>query len=267
MKLNNKISVVVGAGNGLGRATALLFASEGAKVALVDHDTAVLAPIAIEIARIGGTAITIAADVSQAEEVKAMVERTVAELGLPSVLFNNAGVVSQENGPLTEVSEDAFDRVVSINFKGAWLAIKYVVPYMIQAGGGSIINTSAASSSMAGNSIGYVGAEAAVASMTRVAAVEFAEHGIRVNSFCPGAVRDPAPAGEPGVQCSKGERYDDTLQSTVSLLRRFGEPEEMAKTVLFLACDDSSFTTGASFLADGGWTAKRSYNGAVPVLA
>ena len=249
MKLANKIALITGAGSGMGRAAALLFAKEGAKIACADIDQAGANETAKTIEREGGVAVGIKADVSKSEEVRTMVAAAAEKLGPPTILYNNAGIEGESNF-LAQMPEEDFDRVIAINLRGVWLGMKYALPHMIKSGGGSIINTA----SIAGlvgikSAAAYCAAKAGVIALTRVAALEYGRYNIRVNAICPGAIDTPMVQrvqGEGGLRGGAINR--------VSVLGRIGKPEEIAKTALFLASDDSSFATGAPFVIDGGWT-------------
>lgn len=249
MKLTNKVALITGAGSGMGRAAALLFAREGAKIAAIDVNQASAEDTVKQIKTAGGSAFAFRADVSKAEDAKAMVEATVSRLGIPNVLYNNAGIEG-EGGFLAQLSEEGFDRVIAINLRGVWLGMKYALPHMIKNGGGSIINTASIAGMVAvKGAAAYCAAKAGVIALTRVAAMEYGRYNIRVNAICPGAIDTPMVArisGEGGMS--------QQATSRISLLGRIGRPEEIAQTALFLASDDSSFATGAPFIIDGGWT-------------
>jgi NAD(P)-dependent dehydrogenase (short-subunit alcohol dehydrogenase family) len=249
MKLTNKVALITGAGSGMGRAAALLFAREGAKIAAIDINQASAEDTVKQIKTAGGNAFAFRADVSKAEDAKAMVEATVGRLGIPNVLYNNAGIEG-EGGFLAQLSEEGFDRVIAINLRGVWLGMKYALPHMIKNGGGSIINTASIAGMVAvKGAAAYCAAKAGVIALTRVAAMEYGRYDIRVNAICPGAIDTPMVArisGEGGMS--------QQATSRISLLGRIGRPEEIAQTALFLASDDSSFATGAPFIIDGGWT-------------
>jgi NAD(P)-dependent dehydrogenase (short-subunit alcohol dehydrogenase family) len=249
MKLANKIALITGAGSGMGRAASLLFAKEGAKIACADIDQAGANETAKMIEREGGKAFSIKADVSKSEQVQAMVAAAAEKLGPPTILYNNAGIEGASNF-LAQMSEEDFDRVIAINLRGVWLGMKYALPHMIKCGGGSIINTA----SIAGlvgikSAAAYSAAKAGVIALTRVAALEYGRYNVRVNAICPGAIDTPM------VQRVQGEGgLREGAINRISVLGRIGKPEEIAKTALFLASDDSSFATGAPFVIDGGWT-------------
>ena len=253
MKLQNKIAIITGAAGGMGRAAALLFAREGAKVAVVDLAESAALPTVEEIRKDGGTAIAIGADVTRTDDVKRIAERTVSELGLPNVLFNNAGVDTEGKRPLIDISEEAFDRTVEVNLKGPWLVMKYVVPHMIEAGGGSIINTASIGAFVAVSTAGYCAAKAGLVALTRVAAVELGRYKIRVNALCPGATLTPMATQQRAELAARGIKTSASGLDRVIPLGHMAEPEDMARMALFLASDDSAYATGAPFIVDGGW--------------
>lgn len=253
MKLEGKVAIVTGAAGGMGEATAILFAREGAKVAVVDLVEEAAQPTVQKIRDEGGTAIAIGADVTRSADVARIVARTLAELGPPTVLVNHAGVDTEGNLPLHEVSEEAFDRVVEVNLKGPWLTMKHVVPHMIAAGGGTIVNTASIGAFIAALTAGYCASKAGLVALSRVGAVQLARHNIRVNSLCPGATTSPMTEKE--LQALKDHGlFDPQSIYRMSALGRMADPMEQAKATLFLACDDSSFVTGAPLIVDGGWT-------------
>jgi 3-oxoacyl-[acyl-carrier protein] reductase len=254
VKLANKIAIITGAAGGMGHAAALLFAREGAAIAVVDLEERASQQTVDEVVAQGGKAIAIGADVTRTADVKRIVERTVAELGLPNVLFNNAGVDTEGKKPLIHISEEAFDRTVAVNLKGPWLMMKYVVPKMIEAGGGSIVNTASIGAFLAVSTAGYCAAKAGVVAMTRIAAVELGKHNIRVNALCPGTTSTPMAKKQRAEMQARGLPTSSEIMKRMTVLGRMAEPEEMAKMALFLASDDSSYATGSPFIVDGGWT-------------
>ncbi len=249
MKLENKVAVVTGGGSGMGRATALLFAAEGAKIAVVDIDERAAAETANEIEKAGGAAIAIRADVSKQADAQNMIDVAAKKLGPLGVVFNNAGIEG-ESGFVANMTEEAFDRVIAINLRGVFLGMKYALPLMIKAGGGSIINQASIAGMVAvRGGAAYCAAKAGVIAMTRVAALEYARYNIRVNCICPGGIETPM-----AKRIRRGAEPDPKAISRISVLGRMGRPEEIAKMALFLAGDDASFATGAPFVVDGGWT-------------
>lgn len=255
MRLKDKVAIITGAAGGMGEAAALLFAREGAKVAAVDLDEARLAPLIERIHAEGGNAIAIGADVTIAADVQAIVTRTEAAFGLPNVLFNNAGVDTEGKRSILDIDEAAFDKVVEVNLKGVWLMIKQVAPRMIEAGGGSIVNTASIGAFVAASSAGYCASKAGVVGLTKVAAVELGRHGIRVNTLCPGATETPMAKHQRAEMERKGLPTSNEIIDRMGVLGRLAQPEEMAQMALFLASDDSSFATGADFINDAGWMA------------
>ncbi|HVN88638.1 MAG TPA: SDR family oxidoreductase [Candidatus Binataceae bacterium] len=251
MRLANKVAIITGAGSGMGKCAALLFASEGAKIAASDINEAAVKETVAEITKKGGEAIAIRTDVSKAPDVERMVNETVAKFGKLDIIYNNAGIEG-DSGFVANLTEEQFDRVIAINLRGVWLGMKYALPQMMKQRSGSIINTA----SIAGivgikGSTPYAAAKAGVIAMTRVAALEYGRYNIRVNAICPGAIETPM------AQRIRGEGVEPNPRAIkrISVLERMAQPEEIARVALFLASDDASFATGAPFIIDGGWTA------------
>lgn len=255
MRLAGKIAIITGSAGGMGQASAVMFAKEGARVACIDLSEQNNADTMAQIAAIGGTAISIGADVTRTADVERIVARTVTELGLPNILFNNAGADTEDKQSILKINEAAFDRVVEVNLKGPWLMIKHVAPKMIEAGGGSIINTASIGAFIAASSAGYCASKAGLVGLTKVAAVELARHGIRVNTLCPGATETPMAKHQRVEMEKAGMPTSNAIIDRMGVLGRLAEPDEMAKMALFLASDESSFATGADFVNDGGWLA------------
>jgi NAD(P)-dependent dehydrogenase (short-subunit alcohol dehydrogenase family) len=249
MKLENKVALITGAGSGMGKSAALIFASEGAKIAAADISEELVKETATEITKKRGQAIAIRADVSKSEDVKRMVDETVAKFGALNIVYNNAGIEGESNF-VSNMTEEQFDRVIAINLRGVFLGMKYALPHLIKAGGGSIINQASIAGLVAvRGGAAYSAAKAGVIALTRVAALEYGRYNIRVNSICPGAIETPM-----AQRIRKGAPPNPKAIQRISVLGRMAEPEEIAKVALFLASDDSSFATGAPFIIDGGWT-------------
>jgi len=253
MKLANKVALITGAGSGMGRVGALLFALEGARVAAADLDEHAAARTASEIEAAGGIAVALSADVSKAEGAQSMVAATVEKLGAPDILYNNAGIEG-DSAFMAQLSEEAFDRVIAVNLRGVWLGMKYALPQMMKKGAGSVINVASVAGLVAiRGATAYCASKAGVIALTRVAALEYARYNIRVNCICPGTIDTPMVrrihhAG------AKDDLPERALGPTASVLGRAAAPEEIAKMALFLASEDASFATGAQFVVDGGWT-------------
>ena len=249
-KLDGKVAIVTGASSGIGRATALLFAEEGAKVVVADWHEDDGRRVADEIAGGGGAATFVRVDVSQPEDVEAMVRAAVDTYARLDVLFNNAGVEG-EQAPTAECTLENWDRVIAVNLKGVFLGMKYGIAAMLRSGGGSIINNASVAGIVGfANIPAYSASKGGVIQLTKTAALEYAKQGVRVNAICPGVIWTPM------VERFVGGR-EETRGALEALepVGRFGRPEEVAQLALFLACEDSTFCTGAPFLVDGGFVA------------
>ena len=244
-KLDGKVALITGAASGIGRATALLFAREEAKIAVADCVPAGGQETVEMIQKSGGDAVFIEADVSQAADVERMVKTTVNTYGQIDILFNNAGV-GQTGNSMLETTEDEWDRVLNINLKGVFLCSKWAIPVMLDQGGGVIINTASIAGLVGLPGIPAYGvSKAGVIQLTRMMAAEYGRQNIRVNCICPGAIQTPMTE-------SVSLPMDAYIQ--VQFLNRTGQPEDIARAALYLASDDSPFVTGAAFVVDGGWT-------------
>ncbi|MGI8517267.1 MAG: glucose 1-dehydrogenase [Acidimicrobiia bacterium] len=250
MRLEEKVALITGAAGGIGRETALRFAQEGARVVVVDLNHDSVAAVASEVVKAGGKATAVAADVSKTSDCEAMVAAAEAEFGRLDVIFNNAGIMHSEDDDAVSTEEAVWDLTMDINAKGVFLGCKYAIPALRRAGGGSIINTASfvAVVGAATPQLAYTASKGAVLSMTRELAVIHARENIRVNALCPGPLRTELLM-----------RFLDTDEKKQRRLvhipmGRFGEAKEMANAALWLASDESSFTTGATFLVDGGLT-------------
>jgi len=247
--LKGKTAIITGATAGIGRATALLFAREGAPVVATGRNRARGEALASEL---GGDVRFIAADVRIAADCRRVVDETIDWFGRVDVLFNNAGVLYP--GSVVDLTEEAWDETIDTSVKGAFLMSKYAVPHMIERGGGAIINMGSEWSITGGEAaVGYCAAKAGVLNLTRAMAIDHGPQGIRVNCICPGDVDTPMLQDEARKRGIPWEVF--CRGAAARPLGRVGTPEEIAKAVLFLATDDSSFMTGAALVVDGGGTA------------
>jgi NAD(P)-dependent dehydrogenase (short-subunit alcohol dehydrogenase family) len=251
-RFDGKTVVITGAAGGIGRATAVRFASEGARLVLVDLAGTPLAEVADAVEKAGGAAHAVSADVSRAADVERYANEAVRVFGGIDCFFNNAGIEGYI-GSLVVYPEETFDKVIAVNLKGVWLGMKYVGPIMRARGGGSIVNTaSTAGLRGSGTIIAYVASKHAVIGMTKSAALEFAPHGIRVNAICPAPIETRMMrALEQGLDPADPESVHQRLARS-SPLGRYGKPEEVAALVAFLCSADASYLTGEAYLIDGG---------------
>ena len=245
-KLEGKVAVVTGAGSGMGRASALLFAEEGAKVVCADvsrnEDSAA--------EEIGKAAIAVHTDVSQAADVQAMFAAAVETFGRLDVVFNNAGWNAPHH-PIDETDDDLFDRLVAVNLRGVFLGIKYAVPALRAAGGGSIINTASATGLVGRKGIAAYGStKGGVVALTMGAALDLAADNIRVNCICPGMIYTGRGGAPPDNSAPVPTRAMPVPMA------RYGTPREIATAAVFLAGDDSSYMTGVALPVDGGYVAE-----------
>jgi NAD(P)-dependent dehydrogenase (short-subunit alcohol dehydrogenase family) len=250
MRLEGKVALITGAAAGIGRESALLFASEKASVVAVDIDEQGGRQVVADIERDGGKAIFVKADVSKAADCQQMVQAAEKTFGKLNVLFNNAGIMLGADDDAISTAEDVWEKTMAVNVKGVFLGCKFGIPAIRRAGGGSIINTASfvAVLGAATPQIAYTASKGAVLAMTRELAVIHARENIRVNALCPGPLRTELLMKFLDTDEKKQRRLVHVP------LGRFGESKEMAKAALFLASDESSYTTGATFLADGGIT-------------
>ena len=249
MKLKDRVVLITGAGSGIGHQTALACAREGAKIVAVDLDEAAAAKTCAAIG--AGDAIAVQSDVSRAADCARMVQRAEEDFGRLDVLFNNAGISHIDDDDAVNTEEDVWDLTMDVNLKGVFLGCKYGIPALRRAGGGAIVNTASfvALLGAATPQLAYTASKGGVLALTRELAVVHAREQIRSNALCPGPLRTELLM-----------KYLDTEEKLNRRLvhipmGRFGEAEEIARTVVFLASDDASYITGTSFVVDGGITA------------
>ena len=242
--------LVTGAGSGIGRAAAQLFANEGGRVVVVDQDENEAQATVTSIRQAGGEALAIGADVSREADCRGMVERALAAYGRLHVAFNNAGI-GASGFAVADEEEVTWSRVIDVNLKGIFLAMKYEIPAMVSAGGGAIVNTASVAGLVGERGIGaYAASKHGVVGLTRTAALDYIGRGVRINAVCPGATRTQILANwfqDPKVESFILSRHP---------IGRIAEPEEIARAVLFLASDDASFIVGQALAVDGGLTAQ-----------
>ncbi len=250
LRLAGKVAIVTGGSGGIGRATAHLFAREGAQVVIGDVDGTAGRETAAEIARSGGKALFQSCDVSSEQDMSALVETAEREFGGLDILFNNAGV-EQPLTPSDELDTGVFDRVLDINLKGTFLGCKYAIRSFLKSGGGVIVNNSSVSAfANVGCNLSYAASKGAIMSLTRVLAVEYAKRNIRVNAICPGVI--DTGMNRRNLDLAADPAQLETTWMTATPMGRMGTAEEVAEAVLYLASSQSSFTTGIGLLLDGG---------------
>jgi NAD(P)-dependent dehydrogenase (short-subunit alcohol dehydrogenase family) len=248
-RLTDKRALITGAASGIGRATALLFAREGAAVAVVDVDEAGGQAVAQAIRNEGGQAVFVRCDVTQAEDCQRAVQRAVDEWSGIDVLFNNAGIIRRAT--VIGTTEEEWDRVMAVNVKSIFLLSKYAIPVMAQAGGGAIVNTSSGWGLVGGrNAVSYCASKGAVVNMTRAMALDHGAQNIRVNCICPGDTDTPMLRNEARQLGESDEVF--LAEAADRPLQRVGRPEDIAQAVLYLVSDGASFVTGTALVVDGG---------------
>lgn len=249
MRLTGKVAFITGGASGIGRATALLFAREGAAVSVVDLDETGGQAVAQTILDGGGRAIFVRCDVSLAADCQRAVRQTVDILGGLDVLFNNAGIIRRAT--VVDTTEEEWDRVMAVNVKSVFLLSKYTVPFMVRAGGGAIINTASGWGLVGGRRAAlYCASKGAVVLLTRAMALDHGEQNIRVNCLCPGDTDTPMLRDEARQLGESGEQF--LAEAAQRPLQRIGRPEDIAQAALYLASDASSFVTGTTLVVDGG---------------
>jgi len=251
MRLQDKVTIITGAGGGMGRVAAQLFAAEGARVVVAEYGEAAGQETVELVTKAGGQATFVRADVSQEGDARAMVDHALATYGRVDCLYNNAGIMPEKDHSVTDTDVDTWDAVMAVNVRGVYLGCKYAIPAMIDAGGGSIINI-ASFVAILGCSVpqdAYTASKGAVLSLTRSLAVQFGPHGIRTNAICPGPVETPLLM-DWLVKDEEAKRIRLARNPT----GRFGKPEEIVHMAVYLASDESRWTNGASLVVDGGIT-------------
>ncbi len=247
--LLSKVALITGGASGIGRATALLFAHEGAAVAVVDIDQPGGQAVVQAIIAAGGRAIFIAADISQVADCQAVVQQTVAEWGSLDILFNNAGIIRRAS--VLETTETEWNRVMAVNVKSVFLLSKYTIPVMVQAGGGVIINTASGWGLVGGRqAASYCASKGAVVLLTKAMALDHGQQNIRVNCLCPGDTDTPLLRSEAEQLGQPGQHF--LAEAAQRPLQRLGYPEDIAQAALYLASEASAFVTGTSLVVDGG---------------
>lgn len=248
MRLKDEVALITGGASGIGRATAELFAREGARVAVADYDP-YGRDIVQAITTAGGQAIFLTADVSDSAQVTKMVDAALQAYGRIDILFNGAGILYY--GTVLETDEQAWNRVIRINLTGTYLCCRAVLPHMIRQGGGSIVNVASTvgAHDACANAVAYVTSKGGVTMFTKAMAIDHAKQGVRVNALVPGATDTPM------IRKALTPEALEALAASHPI-GRLGRPEELAKAVLFLASDDASFVTGTAMYVDGGQTAK-----------
>lgn len=253
MKLEGRVALITGGNSGIGRATALLFAQEGARVAIAARDKDRGQETVEAIAAMGGQAIFIPCDVRLASDCQQAVRKTVEAFGGLDILFNNAGLIYRGKTVL-ETSEEEWDGTMDTNVRGAFLMSKYAIPEMIKAGGGVIINNASYFGLVGGQGVAaYCAAKGALVLLTKAMALDHAHQHIRVNCLCPGSVDTPMLRRE--MEEMGGEAVVRSAFEAKHPLGRICTPEEVARAALYLASDDAAFVTGAALVIDGGLTA------------
>jgi 3-oxoacyl-[acyl-carrier protein] reductase len=253
-RLKGKSAIVTGSATGIGKATAMLFAAEGARVIVSDIDEAPAREVVNAIGVQGGEAVFVKADISEAEDARQLIEATVRSFGRLDVLVNNAAVY-RGDGNILGVTEQTWDKIIAVNLKGTYLCCKFAIAQMAQQGGGSIVNISSVNALIGFSLTAYTASKGGVEAMTRLIAMEYAPKGIRVNSICPGTIMTENSIAvyseRPGLREEVTKMYRGG---------KLGAPRDIAECALYLASDAAAFVTGASLVVDGGLTSGRKFD-------
>ncbi len=248
MRLADKTVLITGAGGGMGRLAAQLFAREGASIVAIDVAEPALRETAVSVEGEGGRIVAVPADVSVAADVERAVAEGLRAFGKLHVLYNNAGIFPDEDGSIVDMDVGVYQRVLDVNLKGVSLCCKYGIPHLMEAGGGSVINV-ASFVALMGCTVpqdAYTASKGAILSLTRSLAVQYGPKGVRVNAICPGPIETP-------LLESLFPNEDERLKRLNRIpMGRFGRPEDVVYAALYLASDESSWTTGTTFVVDGG---------------
>ena len=251
--LQGKIALITGAGSGIGRATSLVMAREGATLVVSDINAEGGEETLSAVKDLGADGIFVHADVSKSDDVQALIAQAVQTYGRLDCAYNNAGIEGYMAGRLHEYPEDTWDRLIDINLKGVWLCLKHEIPQMLQQGGGAIVNTASAAGLVGSRRLSaYVASKHAVVGLTKAAALEYAADGVRVNAVCPGIIDTPMMDRLIG---GREADYEATIP-TRQPIGRLGTPAEIAESVAWLCSDAASLVTGLAMAVDGGFTAQ-----------
>jgi len=254
-RFTDKVAIITGAGGGIGRATALAFAAEGADLIVADIDERSAAETVRLIEAAGGRGRASVTDVGDAEQVRAMIATAQQRHGRLDILFNNAGISGYTGGMMADMDEALFDSVLRVNVKGVWLGMKYAIPAMIAGGGGCIVNT-ASTLGLVGQKLSavYSGSKHAVLGLTKTASIEYGLKGVRINAVCPGGIQTPIV--ENFRKSMTAEEWNKRNESVFPSTGRYGRPEEIAQVVMFLCSDAATNVHGIAMPVDGGYTAQ-----------
>jgi NAD(P)-dependent dehydrogenase (short-subunit alcohol dehydrogenase family) len=249
MRLQDKVAIITGAGSGMGRVAAQMFAAEGAKVIVAEYDERAGDETVRLVADAGGQATFVQADVSQEAGAARMVEQAVSAYGRVDVLYNNAGIMPEADHSVIDTDVDTWDRVMAVNLRGVFLGCKHAIPRMVEQGSGSVINISSFVA-LLGCSVpqdAYTASKGAVLSLTRSLAVQFGPHGVRSNAICPGPIETPLL-----MDWLLKDEAAKRLRLARNPTGRFGKPEEIVNLAVYLASDEARWTNGAAMVVDGG---------------